>query len=65
MVTVNFFRETLVCTKVQHWVCCYWQYVALVVLLWHPALSALSSSASVTALRWEPVNLHGQFLVWV
>jgi len=37
----------------------YWRYVALVVvgLLWCPALSS-SSSASVTALRWEPVNVH-------
>ena len=32
-----------------------WQYVALVVVLWCPALS---SSASVTALRWELVNVH-------
>jgi len=31
---------------------CNWRYVALVVVLW------LSSSASVTALRWEPVNAH-------
>jgi len=38
-----------------------WRYVALVVVLWRPALSsssASSSSASVTALRWEPVNVH-------
>jgi len=28
-----------------------WQHVALVAVLWHPALSASSSSASVTALR--------------
>jgi len=33
----------------------YWRYVALVIVLWRPALS---SSASVTALRWEPVNVH-------
>ena len=33
-----------------------WRCVTLVVVLWHPALSA-SSSASVTALRWEPVNV--------
>jgi len=35
--------------------------VALMVVLWRPALSASSSSlvaASVTALRWEPVNVH-------
>jgi len=25
--------------------------------LWHPALLA-SSSASLTALRWEPINVH-------
>jgi len=38
---------------------CYWRYVALVVVLWRPASSASSSSsASVTALRWEPVNVH-------
>jgi len=40
----------------------FWRYVAivaLVVVLWRPALSASSSaSASVTALRWEPVNIH-------
>jgi len=38
-----------------------WRYVAKVVVLWRPALSASSSSsslASVTALRWEPVNVH-------
>jgi len=36
-----------------------WRYVALVVVLWRPALSASSSSsASVTALRCEPVNVH-------
>ena len=36
-----------------------WRYVALVVVLWRPALSVSSSSlASVTALRWEPVNVH-------
>jgi len=37
-----------------------WRHVALVVVLWRPALSssASSSSASVTALRWEPVNVH-------
>ena len=36
-----------------------WRYVALVVVLWRPALSASSSSsASATALRWEPVNVH-------
>jgi len=35
-----------------------WRYVALVVVLWRPALSASSSSASVTALRWKPVNVH-------
>ena len=29
----------------------FWRYVALVVVLWHPASSASSSSASVTALR--------------
>jgi len=29
-----------------------WRYVALMVVLWRPALSA-----SVTALRWEPVNI--------
>jgi len=34
-----------------------WRYVALVVVLWHPALLASSSSASVTTLRWEPVNV--------
>jgi len=34
-----------------------WRYVALVVVLWHPALS-LSVSASVTALIWEPVNIR-------
>jgi len=41
-------------------ICCYWRYVALVVVLWRPVLSASSSSlsASVTALRWEPVNVH-------
>jgi len=35
-----------------------WRYVFLyVVVLWCPALS--SSSASVTALRWnQPVNVH-------
>jgi len=42
--------------------CIYWWYVyiALVIVLWHPplSLSSLSSSASVTALRWEPVNIH-------
>jgi len=32
-----------------------WRYVALVVVLWCPALS---SSSSVAALRWEPVNVH-------
>ena len=31
------------------------RYVALVVVLWCPALSSL---ASVTALRWEPVGLN-------
>jgi len=37
-----------------------WQYVALVIILWRLALSASlsSSSAFVTALRWEPVNVH-------
>jgi len=36
-----------------------WRYVALVVVLWRPTLSSSSSSAaSVTALRWEPVNVH-------
>ena len=30
----------------------YWHYVTLVVVLWCPALS---SSASVTTLRWDPV----------
>jgi len=37
-----------------------WRYVALVVVLWRPALSASSSSslASITALRREPVNVH-------
>jgi len=41
-----------------------WRYVALVVVLWRPALSASLSSSlstastSVTALRWEPVNVH-------
>ena len=29
----------------------YWQYVALMVVLWCPALSSSSSSASVAALR--------------
>jgi len=42
--------------------CFDWRYVALVVVLRRPALSASSwsssSSASVTALRWEPVNVH-------
>jgi len=35
-------------------------YIALVFVLWRPALSAsLSlSSASVTTLRWEPLNVH-------
>ena len=28
-----------------------WQYVDLVVLLWHPALLVSSSSVSVTAVR--------------
>jgi len=44
----------------------YWRYVTLVVVLSRPALSA-SSSASITALRWEPVNVHVLFLVrvWV
>jgi len=36
------------CTMAAHW-----RHVALVVVLWCPALSA-----SVTALRWEPVNVH-------
>ena len=36
----------------------YWRYLTLVVVLWCPALSSSSSSASVTALRWEPVNVH-------
>ena len=39
----------------------FWRYVALVVVLSHRALSASessSSSASVTALKWEPVNVH-------
>ena len=38
----------------------YWRHVALVVVLWRPALSvsSSSSSASVTALRWEPVNVY-------
>ena len=35
--------------------CIDWRYVAIVVVLWHPALSA---SSSVTALRWESVNVH-------
>ena len=38
-----------------------WRYVAQVVVLWCPAsLSSSSSSAAatVTALRWEPVNAH-------
>jgi len=34
------------------------QIVALVVVLWRPALSASASSSSVTTLRWEPVNVH-------
>jgi len=39
------------------WHCHDWRYVALVVVLWRPALSASSSaSASVTALRWEPCS---------
>jgi len=29
----------------------YWRYVALMIVLWCPALSSSSSSASVTALR--------------
>jgi len=33
-----------------------WRYVALVVVLWCPVLSLLA--ASVTALRWEPLNVH-------
>jgi len=35
--------------------------ISLVIVLWHPVLSASlssSSSSSVTALRWEPVNVH-------
>jgi len=37
----------------------HWRYVAVVVVLLCPALSSSSSSsASVTALRWEPVNVH-------
>jgi len=35
----------------------YWWYVTLVVVLWHPALSS-SALASVTTLRWEPVNVR-------
>ena len=46
----------------------YWRYVALVVVLWRPALSASasssSSSASVTALRWEPVNFCCEYRSW-
>jgi len=38
----------------------FWRYVALMVVLWRLSLSASSSSssASVTALRWEPLNIH-------
>ena len=39
----------------------YWRYVALVVVLWCPAWS---SSASVTALRREPVNVHCTCLIF-
>jgi len=34
-----------------------WRHVALVVVLWRPALLS-TSSASITALRWEPVHVH-------
>jgi len=37
----------------------FWQYVTLVIILWWPTLSAsLSSSASITAVRWKPVNVR-------
>ena len=49
--------ESIICEKFvmeySHVQFHHWQYVAVVVVLWHLALSALalSSSASVTALR--------------
>ena len=39
-------------------------YIVLVFVLWCPALSS-SSSASVTAVIWEPLNVHLNFLVRV
>jgi len=55
------YSEARWCFQRRLFVC--WRYVALVVVLWCPALSSSSSSASasVTALRWEPVNVHVKF----
>ena len=50
-------KQSSLLLTVRKVLCNYWRYVALVVVLWRPALSA-SSSPSVTALRWEPVNVH-------
>jgi len=49
--------------------CCdnYWRYVALVVVLWCLPLPSSSSSASVTAPRWEPciLNIYSVFYMLV
>jgi len=52
------------CLLIRHCRFCLLAICPLVVVLRHPALSA-SSSVSVTALRWESVNVHVWFLVWV
>jgi len=57
MISFSFLGIFTVLHSVISWECINWRYVALVIVLWHPALSS-SSSASVTALRWEPVNVH-------
>jgi len=51
------FSMTCFCCVIHYW---RYVYISLVTVLRHPALSAslLSSSASVTTLRWEAVNIH-------